>query len=75
MLNILEFICLKCQNLKKLQNGGKKKNQNWWKPRELLASCKSLYPIIDNIFLSYNLVEHYFSPLFFPFFFAEKNSK
>jgi len=41
----------------------RKKNLNWWKPMRFLFKANPLlqimYPIIDNIFVSYNLVEHY----------------
>ncbi len=43
----------------------RKKNLNWWKPMRFLFKVNPLlqimYPIIDNIFVSYNLVEHYVS--------------
>ncbi len=49
-----EIICLKCQNLQKYRN--------WWKPKSFLlqvgSPLQSRCPIIDNIFLSYTLVEH-----------------
>ncbi len=56
MLNILGITSLKCQNLRKLE--GKEKYKNCFKP----VHHGGRYPIIGNIFLSYSLVEHYFSP-------------
>jgi hypothetical protein len=57
MIIFLEIIRLRCQNLRKC---GKK-----YKILLFQASppLKSKYPMIDNIFLSYNLMEHYLSPI------------
>jgi hypothetical protein len=56
MSDFLEIICLKCQNLRKLQR--REKYKNWWKPISFPTSSQSIgvrYPIIDNIVsLSYN---------------------
>ncbi len=50
-----EIICLKCQNLQKYRN--------WWEPKSFLlqvsSPLQSRCPIIDNISVSYNLVEHH----------------
>jgi hypothetical protein len=39
--------------------------KKWWKPKNFLLQANPLvqskYSTIDNIFLSYKLVEHYFS--------------
>jgi hypothetical protein len=58
MPNFLEIICLKCQNARKLEGRGKKKGEI------PLANppLHIMYVIIDNIFLSYNMLEHYVSP-------------
>jgi hypothetical protein len=46
---------------------GEKTTKNWWKLRSFLFQAnprlESEYPIIDNFSLSYNLVEHYVSPI------------
>ncbi len=34
MMNILDFICLKCQNFKEITKW-RENNQNWRKPREI----------------------------------------
>jgi hypothetical protein len=53
-------LLLKMSNLRKLQ--GKEKYKIWWKPKSFLFQVSSKleikYPIIDNFFLSYNLVKH-----------------
>jgi hypothetical protein len=57
----LEIACFKCQNLRKLQE--KAKYRIWWKPKTQSTSTACItYPIIDNNFLCYNLLEHYVSP-------------
>ncbi len=56
MSDFLEIICLKCQNLRKLQR--REKYKIWLKPKSFPTSSQSIgvqYPIIDNIVsLSYN---------------------
>jgi len=55
---------LKCWTLKRLQKGaGVTKNVGNPKANFKVAHHWRKYPIINNIFLSYNLVEHYVSPI------------
>jgi hypothetical protein len=66
MSHFLEIICLKCWNS---WNFKKKENlKNWWKPRRFFLQSnpplQSKFPRIDNIFLSYRLMENYVSPFF-----------
>jgi hypothetical protein len=66
VLNFVEMIYLKCQNSRKLQRKKILKKIGGIPIRSFLLQASPpfarRYPIIDNIFLYYNLVGHYFSP-------------
>jgi hypothetical protein len=57
----LKLLVSNAKNLRKLQE--RAKYRIWWKPETQSTSIACImYPIIDNIFLCYNLLEHYVSP-------------
>jgi len=70
MSNLLEIICLKCQNLKEITKDGKYvkivENPKAFCFRVGRSLLESKYPIIENNFISYiHLVKHNMSPQFF----------